>query len=183
MLLTRLSSILHQNQMLGLSIINLKTENMKKTLGIIALLFAVNTATFAQREKEGKERNEERNESKKHVKAPVAVITAFAKDFPGTSGKWEKEGNEYEVNFKQNGKTMSALYDANGNKVETEMDIKVSDLPAAVTVYLAQHYKGAKVKEAAVITKANGEINYEAEVKGMDVLFTKDGKFIKTAKD
>ena len=78
---------------------------------------------------------------------------------------------------------MSALYDASGNKTETEMDIKISGLPVAVTDYITQNYKGEKIKEAAIITKANGEVNYEAEVKGMDLLFTKQGKFITTAKD
>lgn len=156
---------------------------MKKLLGVAAILLALSTTSFAQKESKAKERDEEKNENKKHAKAPAAVTAAFAKDFPGATGKWDKEGNDYEVNFKNNGNTMSALYDANGNKTETEMDIKVSALPASVTAYLNQHYKGAKVKEAAVITKANGEVNYEAEVKGMDVIFTKDGKFIKTAKD
>ena len=89
---------------------------MKKTICIIAILFAVSTASFAQ--KEGKEKDEEKNESKKHVKVPAVVTTAFAKDFPGVTGKWDKEGNDYEVNFKQNGNTMSALYDANGNKYD-----------------------------------------------------------------
>ena len=82
-----------------------------------------------------------------------------------------------------NGKTMSALYDDNGNRQETETDINITDLPAAVTDYVSQNYKGEKIKETAIITKADGEINYEAEVNGMDLLFTKDGKFIKTAKD
>ena len=78
---------------------------------------------------------------------------------------------------------MSALYDASGNKTETEMDIKISGLPVAATDYITKNYKGEKIKEAAIITKANGEVNYEAEVKGMDLLFTKEGKFITTAKD
>ena len=78
---------------------------------------------------------------------------------------------------------MSALYDASGNKTENEMDIKNSELPVAVTDYIIKNYKGEKIKEAAIITKANGEVNYEAEVKGMDLLFTKEGKFITTAKD
>ena len=116
-------------------------------------------------------------------KVPYAVKTSFAKDFPGMSTKWEKENANYEANFKMDGKTMSALYDAKGNKQETETDIKVSDLPQSVKDYIAQNYKGEKIKEAAIITRANGEVNYEAEVKGMDVLFTNDGKFIKTAKD
>ena len=116
-------------------------------------------------------------------KVPAAVKASFAKDFPGISASWEKEKANYEANFKQNGNTMSALYEPTGNKTETEMDIKVSDLPAAVTAYIAQNFKGETIKEAAIITRANGEVNYEAEVKGMDQLFSKDGKFIKSVKD
>ena len=114
---------------------------------------------------------------------PAAVKTSFANDYPGRSAKWEKEAPNYEANFKMDGKTMSALYDGNGSRQESETDIKVADLPSSVQDYITQNYKGEKIKEAAIITKANGEVNYEAEVKGMDVLFTKDGKFIKTAKD
>ena len=116
-------------------------------------------------------------------KVPATVKISFAKDFPGIITKWEKEKANYEANFKQNGKTMSALYDASGNKTETEMDIKISELPVTVTGYITKNYKGEKIKEAAIITKANGQINYEAEVKGIDLLFSKEGKFIKTVKD
>jgi Skp family chaperone for outer membrane proteins len=140
---------------------------MKKVLSIAAVFMALSTASFAQ----------------KNVPAPAAVKSSFAKDFPGATTKWEKEGVNYEANFKQEGKSMSALYDAKGNKQETEQSIKVSELPQTVKDYIAKNYKGEKIKEAAIITKANGEVNYEAEVKGMDVLFSKDGKFIKTTKD
>jgi len=116
-------------------------------------------------------------------KVPSPVKNSFAKDFPGASSKWEKEKLNYEANFSLDGKTMSALYDNNGNRQETETDIKVSDLPTSVQDYVANNYPGEKIKEAAVITKANGEVNYEAEVNDMDVIFTQDGKFIKTAKD
>jgi hypothetical protein len=116
-------------------------------------------------------------------KVPSPVKNSFAKDFPGTSSKWEKEKINYEANFNLDGKTMSALYDGNGNRQETETDINVSDLPTSVQDYIANNYPGKKIKEAAVITKANGEVNYEAEVNDMDVLFAQDGKFIKTAKD
>ena len=78
---------------------------------------------------------------------------------------------------------MSALHDASGNKTETEMDIKISELPVGGTDYITKNYKGEKIKEAAIITKANGEVNYDIEVKGMDLLFTKEGKFITIAKD
>ena len=80
-------------------------------------------------------------------KVPSAVKTSFAKDFPGMSTKWEKENANYEANFKMDGKTMSALYDAKGNKQETETDIKISDLPQSVKDYIAQNYKGEKLKK------------------------------------
>lgn len=117
------------------------------------------------------------------AKLPASVKTAFETDFPGIVAKWEKEKTNYEAGFKQNGNIMSALYDAKGNKIETEMDINISQLPSPVTAYITQHYKGEKIKEAAIITKANGQINYEAEVKGIDLLFSNEGKFIKTVKD
>ena len=103
-------------------------------------------------------------------KVPAAVKEAFAKKYPKiTSVKWEMEDGEYEASFKQDGKSMSTLQDSNGNITETEVDIKVADLPASVTSYVKQHYKGKAIKEGARITKANGEINYEAEVSGTDV--------------
>ena len=114
---------------------------------------------------------------------PAAVKAAFAKQYPGITAGWEKEDGNYEVNFKQNGNTMSALYEANGTLTEAEMDIKVSDLPATVQSYIKEHYKGKTVKEAAKITKADGTVNYEAEVSGKDVIFDAAGKFIKEAKD
>ena len=116
-------------------------------------------------------------------KVPAAVKAAFAKQYPGATAGWEKENGKYEVNFKLNGNTMSALYETNGNLQETEMDIKVSDLPATVQAYVKEHYKGKVVKEAAKITKADGTVNYEAEVNGKDVIFDTNGKFIKEAKD
>ena len=116
-------------------------------------------------------------------KVPAAVKAAFTKQYPGTDAKWEKEAGKYEVNFKQNGNTMSALYEANGTLTETEMDIKVADLPATVLAYVKEHYKGKTIKEGAKITKADGSVNYEAEVAGKDVIFDATGKFLREAKD
>ena len=117
------------------------------------------------------------------AKVPAAVKAAFEKQYPGVAVKWEKEDGKFEAGFKKDGNTMSALYEANGTLTETEMDIKVADLPASVLAYVKEHYKGKTVKEGAKITKADGTINYEAEVAGVDVLFDTNGKFIKEAKD
>ena len=112
-------------------------------------------------------------------KTPAAVTSAFAKNFPGvTVKKWDKEGGKYEANFTKEGKTMSATFDAQGSLEETETDIKISELPSMVPSYIKTNYKGAAIKEAAMIVRGNDTM-YEAEVKGKDLLFDMQGKFIK----
>ncbi|MEP7107036.1 MAG: PepSY-like domain-containing protein [Ferruginibacter sp.] len=114
---------------------------------------------------------------------PADVKTSFGKAHPGVAAKWEKENGKYEVNFKQNGNTMSVLIDEKGKIIETETDIKVADLPAAVLAYVKVNYKGKPINEGAMITKAGGTVNYEAEVSGKDVIFDANGKFLKEVKN
>ena len=115
-------------------------------------------------------------------KVPDAVKLAFAQRHPGIIAKWEKENGQFEAGFKEKGKTISELYTANAVMTESETNIKISELPSAVTSYIHNHYKGM-VKEAAIITKASGEVNYEAEINKMDILFDVNGKFLKEVKD
>ncbi|MCW3110694.1 MAG: hypothetical protein JWQ09_5200 [Segetibacter sp.] len=115
-------------------------------------------------------------------KVPASVKKTFAKQFPGAAGKWEIEKGNYEAGFNYQGNTMSALFEANGTMTESEIAIKESELPAPVTAYIKTHHNGAKIKEAAKITKAAGEINYEAEVTGKDLLFDANGNFLKAVK-
>ncbi len=118
----------------------------------------------------------------KEAAVPAAVKLAFTKQYPNTIAKWEKENGKFEAGFKKDGSTMSVLFEPNGTMVETETDIKVAALPPAVLSYVKQHYKGKPIKEGAKITKADGTINYEAEVGGVDVIFDGSGKFLKEAK-
>lgn len=140
-----------------------------KTIMMLAMAFFIGGAAMAQKVTA--------------AAVPAAVKTAFAKQYPVAVAKWEKENGSYEVNFKTAGKTRSALYATDGKLIESEMDMKVADLPAAVLAYVKEHYKGKTIKEAAIITKADGTVNYEAEVAGMDVIFSANGKFIKEMKD
>ncbi len=66
---------------------------------------------------------------------------------------------------------------------ESEMDIKVTDLPATVLAYVKERYKGKTIKEGAKITTVDSTVNYEAEVDGKDVIFYTNGKFLKEVKD
>jgi hypothetical protein len=116
-------------------------------------------------------------------KVPAAAKETFEKKYGGVKGTWDKEDNNYEVEFKKDGKEMSVVIDENGTIVETETDIPVTDLPTTVQDYIKQHYQGKVIKEASTITKANGEVNYEAEVDDKDVIFDGNGKFIEEEKD
>jgi alpha-amylase/alpha-mannosidase (GH57 family) len=124
-------------------------------------------------------RGQKLNESQ----VPAAVKTAFEKKYPSAKARGDKEDANYEANFKHEGKAMSAVIDKNGTIVETETDIPVTDLPKAVHDYMKKNYSGVKIEEAARIVRANGEVNYEAEVPHKDVIFDANGKFIKEAKD
>ena len=115
-------------------------------------------------------------------KVPDIVRASFTKHYPGITAIWEKEGGKYEAGFKKNRHIMSALFEPNGTMAEIETDIKITDLPAKVLAYVKEHYKGKTIKEGAVITKADGTINFEAEVAGKDIVFDANGNFLKVIK-
>ncbi|MBA3664053.1 MAG: PepSY-like domain-containing protein [Bacteroidetes bacterium] len=142
---------------------------MKNVLVILALGFGVSCAT-AQKIKESE--------------VPAAVKTAQEKHFPGSKvEKWEKEGANYESEFDVKKVETSASYDANGTLLETEIEIKTSELPKAVTDYVTKNLAGKKIKEASKITDAAGKISYEAEVGETDYIFDSNGTLLKKETD
>ena len=115
-------------------------------------------------------------------KVPAVVKQSFSKQYAGATAKWELEDGHYEAGFKHNGTEMSVLYDANGNMKESEVEIKVAELPANVLTYINAHYAVKKIKEAAKITDAKGIVKYEAEVGGNDLIFDANGNFLESVK-
>ncbi len=139
-----------------------------KTIFLLLMFFATK-ATLAQKLTE--------------AQVPAAAKNTFSKAHSKAAGHWEREGANYEVNFKEGGKSMSCVINKNGTIQETETDITVNELPKAVQTYVAQHYKSSSINAAAHIVKAGGEILYEAVVNGRDLLFKEDGTFVKSVKD
>jgi hypothetical protein len=145
---------------------------MKNTIiTAIAIVFVTSTAC-AQKVKE--------------AEVPKAVVSSFQSNFKGAKAKaWDKEKDGgYEAEFDWNKVETSATFSADGKLMETEQEIKVSELPKTVTDYIAKNYAGHKIAEAAKITDAAGKMMYEAEVKKakeeMDLLFDANGTFIKS---
>ena len=113
------------------------------------------------------------------AKVPIAVKNAFLKSHPSiTKIEYEMEKANYEANFDMNGKETSEVYSKTGSLLETEIGIKVSELPAPITAYI-KNKLNSKITEAAKITKSTGEVIYEAEIKGKDMLFTANGVPVK----
>lgn len=115
---------------------------------------------------------------------PAAVTSAFHKNFPKAEElRWDKEGSNYEASFEWNEVDQSVLFDAQGNTLETEMEIAQNELPKAALDYVAAHYNGKTVKEAAKITDVSGKVTYEAEIKGMDLMFDSSGAYLSSSND
>ena len=141
---------------------------MKKSLTTVVVMLSA-TLTFAQKMQE------------KNI--PASVISTFQKNYPTVkSVKWDKEGEQYEANFDLQKADNSVLIDAQGNIVETEVEIELRELPTSILEYVKLHYAGKQAKESAKITDAKGAVTYEVEIKGMDLIFDSKGKFIKELK-
>lgn len=73
--------------------------------------------------------------------------------------------------------------DAQGNIIETEVEIGLNQLPNGILAFVTANYAGKKAKEGARITNSKGNVMYEVEISGMDLIFDSNGKFIKELKD
>ena len=140
---------------------------MKKTAFILPVIFAFATNTYAQ------------DINTKDV--PTVVKEALAKKYPqATKVSWEKEKGNYEANWGgKSGEDTSVQFTTTGAFVEEVNAIPVNQLPVEVATYVKSHYNGAKIKEAGKVTKASGKHFFEAEIKGKDLIFDKNGKFVK----
>jgi hypothetical protein len=124
------------------------------------------------------------NAQKTKVETPAAAKSAFAAKFPGAQKvKWsaEKPG-EFEVEFTLNKAESSALFDAAGKFLESETEIKQSELPQAVQATIAKDFAGYKLDEIEKATDTNGVVTYEMEAaKGkekFELSFDANGKLL-----
>ena len=58
------------------------------------------------------------------VTPPAKAAAAFTKKYPGAAKvKWEKENGNFEASFVNAGQKMSAIYNSEGDQLETETAI------------------------------------------------------------
>jgi len=119
------------------------------------------------------------------VNVSKEVKAAFAAKFPSaTRVSWSKENDKsLEAEFKLDGKKVSALFSLNGAWLETEEDVKVELLPAAVKTTMDGQFQNATIKECEKVTKPDNSITYELEIKTSEgvkeVVLNTDGVLVK----
>lgn len=113
-------------------------------------------------------------------KVPAAVQSGLTKQYAkAVKIKWEKEGNDFEASFSSENRKISILLNTKGEILETEEEIAATKVPVAALGYVQKKYPKTAIKEMAKITKQNGEVVYELEVKGKDFLFDEKGNIVK----
>lgn len=163
-----------QKHLCSILLNNLNFKKMKKYLIMLLCAAFMSISVYAQKISADK--------------VPAAASSAFKSKFPGaTKVGWELENvNEYEAEFKLNGEEMSASYDKEGKWMETETEIKVSALPAAIQSALKKNFAEFKVKEASKIESAKNGNCFEAEIEkgkeSYEALFTPEGKLLSKTK-
>ena len=144
---------------------------MKTLMLIVVTFLAVNSVSIAQKVKP--------------ENVPSSVMTAFKSKFPDVSKvKWSLEkANEYEAEFKQDGKGKSANFSGDGTWLETETEISKSLLPKVVVDAITKQYSNYKIEETELSeTPANSSfysVTIEVNEKKFDVEIKPNGELIK----
>lgn len=142
---------------------------MKKLILIASSLCMINTA---------------RAQDLKVTEVPDLVKQSFSKVYPNIKvDAWEKEVANYEAEFHLNNVESSALFSEQGNFIELEQEIVLTDLPKAAIDYCHLNYNDYKLNEAAIIKDVYKRATYEVELKKgkekFDLLFDEQGNFVK----
>ncbi len=101
------------------------------------------------------------------AKPPKAVLDSFSKKFPSaTKVSWGKEAKlEWEAEFTFEGNKISANFAQDGAWLETESEIKSTELPKAVLASINKTYPGWKIAEADKTETSKHGLIYEADLK------------------
>ncbi|RFN59064.1 PepSY-like domain-containing protein [Marixanthomonas ophiurae] len=116
----------------------------------------------------------------KQTDVPNSVLSNFQKENPNaTDVEWEKEMDNYKVEFDQDSQEYEIWYSTSGTMVKMEQDITENMLPKAITSVISSKYSGYKVDDCEKITKDN-KTTYKVELENgtdeMDVVFNETGK-------
>lgn len=119
----------------------------------------------------------------KEDSVPAVVKKTCKEKFPSVNKiEWKlKSDKNYEAEFTQNGAELAVKFSSDGKWLETESEIKDSQVPAAVKNSIAKDFPGYKVIELQSVEAVGAkELAYEIHVKKekevVKVQYSPDGK-------
>lgn len=143
---------------------------MKKLNVVTVLAISVAISSCAQSKNEGE--------------MPENISTSFKLNFPTAKKvEWRKENDrEWEAEFKMNDVKYSSNFSNAGKWLETEYQIKKSEIPANVKTVLDANFSGYDIENAEVSETVHGlSYEFEIEVEGQmyEVSIDSEGNLIK----
>ncbi|WP_421871035.1 PepSY-like domain-containing protein [Marinoscillum sp.] len=119
---------------------------------------------------------------------PEKVLSAFNAKFPDAKKvEWEMEDEqEWEAEFKMDGRDYSANFSVAGEWMETEYAIESSELPTAVMTALNENYAAFEIEEAELAETKEGtsyELELEVGDEEFEVTITAAGQIESTQKE
>lgn len=118
---------------------------------------------------------------------PANVLKAFQGMFSTASDiEWERNIDYYKVDFDVNRNDHEVWYNANGEMLKHEEEIKNKDLPRAILDTIEREFDSLQIDDAEKITEA-GTITYKVDLENYNeewkVIFNENGKVIEKRRD
>jgi uncharacterized membrane protein YkoI len=122
----------------------------------------------------------------KSSEVPSVVTNALQTKFQNIAGvEWEKKGNVYEAELKNNNVSYDVEIDSTGKIKRQKEKLDVKLIPAPVQATIQSQYANHKIDEIEKVDE-NGTVYYQVELEGkgkdLELVFGTDGKEMKGIK-
>ncbi|MEH6681803.1 MAG: PepSY-like domain-containing protein [Sediminicola sp.] len=114
---------------------------------------------------------------------PKQLLSAFESDHSNaTDVEWEKEVDNYKVEFEENHLDVDIWYGTDGKVLKMEQEVREQDLPQAIRETISKTYAPHRFDEGE-LHRENGKDTYKVELEDGDqektVYFTANGNVVK----
>jgi hypothetical protein len=150
----------HRNKrFLNLLLKNKKFKKMKKLTGILcALSLLISASSFT---------------ASKDDTISAKIKSAFEKTFTSAAdANWQKVNEFYTVNFKVNGRYLSAAYNQDGELLGATRNITLSELPLNITLALKDKYADYTIDKSVTEMTVNDETSYYIKAENAKKILT-----------
>ncbi|QNF31205.1 PepSY-like domain-containing protein (plasmid) [Adhaeribacter swui] len=119
-------------------------------------------------------------------KVPKQIVAAFQKIHPEANiTQWNDESPIWEAKYKNSQEIGAVSFNPKGEVVETELEIDDSQLTnqTAILEYIHSKYPKEEMQSIEKITKQDGNITYEIQITGKELVFDSQGNFLEEELD